>query len=59
MKKFTILVALIFIINAVSAQQLHFTSQYLQHNAMYNPGAAGIANKDMTTGIFKTYHFSK
>ncbi len=29
------------------AQQLHFTSQYLQHNAMYNPAAAGIANKDM------------
>ncbi len=29
------------------AQQLHFTSQYLQHNSMYNPGAAGIANKNM------------
>jgi type IX secretion system PorP/SprF family membrane protein len=26
----------------VEAQQLHFMSQYLQHNAMYNPGAAGI-----------------
>lgn len=30
-----------------SSQQLHFTSQYLQHNSMYNAGAAGIANKDM------------
>jgi type IX secretion system PorP/SprF family membrane protein len=47
MKKFTFLVALIFTISALSAQQLHFTSQYLQHNAMYNAGAAGIANKDM------------
>lgn len=47
MKKITFLVALIFTISALSAQQLHFTSQYLQHNAMYNAGAAGIANKDM------------
>lgn len=47
MKKFTLLVALIFTISAVYSQQLHFTSQYLQHNAMYNAGAAGIANKDM------------
>lgn len=30
-----------------TAQQLHFTSQYLQHNSMYNPAAAGIANKNM------------
>jgi type IX secretion system PorP/SprF family membrane protein len=30
-----------------SAQQLHFTTQYLQHNSMYNPAAAGIANKNM------------
>lgn len=30
-----------------NAQQLHFTSQYLQHNSMYNPGAAGISNKNM------------
>lgn len=29
------------------AQQLHFTSQYMQHNSMYNPGAAGIANRNM------------
>jgi type IX secretion system PorP/SprF family membrane protein len=32
---------------SAKSQQLHFTSQYLQHNAMYNPAAAGIANKNM------------
>lgn len=26
------------------AQQLHFTSQFMQHNPMYNPAASGIAN---------------
>lgn len=29
------------------SQQLHFMSQYLQHNSMLNPAAAGIANKNM------------
>ena len=29
------------------AQQLHFMSQYLQHNSMLNPAAAGIANKNV------------
>ena len=29
------------------SQQLHFMSQYLQHNSMINPGAAGIANQNM------------
>lgn len=38
----------------LSAQQLHFTSQYLQHNAMYNPGAAGISNKDMIGISFRS-----
>ena len=32
---------------AASAQQLHFMSQYLQHNSMLNAGAAGISNKNM------------
>ena len=31
----------------LSAQQLHFMSQYLQHNSMINAGAAGISNADM------------
>jgi type IX secretion system PorP/SprF family membrane protein len=30
-----------------TAQQLHFTSQYLQHNAMYNPAAAGFYEKSV------------
>ncbi|MFC4263754.1 type IX secretion system membrane protein PorP/SprF [Ferruginibacter yonginensis] len=31
----------------VRAQQLHFMSQYLQHNSFLNPGAAGISNANM------------
>jgi type IX secretion system PorP/SprF family membrane protein len=54
MKKFTLLFLLILAINSLSAQQLHFTSQYLQHNAMYNPGAAGISNKDMIGLSFRS-----
>lgn len=30
-----------------NAQQLHFMSQYLQHNSMYNPAAAGMAGRSM------------
>ncbi|MEI7472910.1 MAG: type IX secretion system membrane protein PorP/SprF [Chitinophagaceae bacterium] len=29
-----------------AAQQLHFTSQYLLHNSMYNPAAAGMTGKN-------------
>lgn len=49
MKKFLLLLHffVVFAISCAEAQQLHFTSQYLQHNAMYNPAAAGISNKDM------------
>jgi type IX secretion system PorP/SprF family membrane protein len=48
MKKITLFLAVsFFFFSSAKAQQLHFTSQYLQHNSMYNPGAAGIANKDM------------
>lgn len=36
-----------FVITTSSAQQLHFMSQYLQHNSMINAGAAGISNKNM------------
>lgn len=32
------------------AQQLHFTSQWLQHNSMYNPAAAGF-NKNPVVGM--------
>jgi len=54
MKKFTLLLLFFASISSLSAQQLHFTSQYLQHNAMYNPGAAGIANKDMIGLSFRS-----
>lgn len=54
MKKITLITLLIASINCLQAQQLHFTSQYLQHNAMYNPGAAGIANKDMIGLSFRS-----
>lgn len=47
MRKFILLLTLVVVFEAGWAQQLHFTSQYLQHNSMYNPAAAGIANKDM------------
>ncbi len=29
------------------SQQLHFMSQYMQHNSMYNPSAAGMSNRSM------------
>ena len=47
MRKFILLLCIAFSFCMVKAQQLHFTSQYLQHNAMYNPAAAGLSNKDM------------
>lgn len=47
MRKFTLALLLIGMVYGASAQQLHFMSQYLQHNSMLNPAAAGIANKDM------------
>ena len=47
MRKFTLVILLAFPFLKGEAQQLHFTSQYLQHNFMYNPGAAGIANNNM------------
>ena len=47
MKKFLLLSIFAVFSLIASSQQLHFTSQYLQHNSMYNAGAAGIANNDM------------
>ncbi|MEO6490262.1 MAG: PorP/SprF family type IX secretion system membrane protein, partial [Ferruginibacter sp.] len=47
MRKLYIIAAIIVSANAVKSQQLHFTSQYLQHNAMYNPGAAGITGESL------------
>ena len=47
MRKIFTLLSFTIMLTTVKAQQLQFTSQYLQHNAMYNPAAAGIANRDM------------
>jgi type IX secretion system PorP/SprF family membrane protein len=47
MKKFTLSVIILVCCFSVKSQQLHFMSQYLQHNAMLNPAAAGIANKNV------------
>lgn len=47
MRKFYLIVLLQLFIYVSQGQQLHFMSQYLQHNSMLNAGAAGIANQDM------------
>ena len=47
MRKLSLFLILFVFVYGASGQQLHFMSQYLQHNSMLNPGAAGIANKDM------------
>jgi len=47
MRKTLLLYTFVILGTLANAQQLHFTSQYLQHNSMYNPAAAGIANKNM------------
>jgi len=44
MKKIALAASLAVTASLAHAQQLHFTSQYLQHNAMYNPAAAGITD---------------
>lgn len=47
MKKFITLLLFICITTTGFSQQLHFMSQYLQHNSMYNPAAAGMADRSM------------
>ncbi|MFT3908654.1 MAG: type IX secretion system membrane protein PorP/SprF [Ferruginibacter sp.] len=47
MRKLLLAVVLFGTITTASAQQLSYTSQYLQHNSFYNPAAAGIASKNM------------
>jgi type IX secretion system PorP/SprF family membrane protein len=50
MRKLTLFLFVLIISNSSSAQQLHFLSQYLQHNSMLNPAAAGITDKS-TVGV--------
>ncbi|MFN8245496.1 MAG: hypothetical protein U0T56_03820 [Ferruginibacter sp.] len=47
MRKFILTALFIGSLSAVNAQQLHFTSQFLQHNSMYNPAAASCTNKNI------------
>ncbi|MEO8768869.1 MAG: type IX secretion system membrane protein PorP/SprF [Ferruginibacter sp.] len=47
MRKLLLAVVLLTALKTTNAQQLHFTSQYLQHNSMYNPAAAGIASNNL------------
>jgi type IX secretion system PorP/SprF family membrane protein len=50
MRKLALFLILLTIGYNSSAQQLHFLSQYLQHNSMLNPAAAGITDKS-TIGV--------
>jgi type IX secretion system PorP/SprF family membrane protein len=46
MRKFILFLLLVSFSWHLSAQQLHFLSQYLQHNSMLNPAAAGMSDKN-------------
>lgn len=46
MKKNILLILLFIVAYKSNAQQLHFMSQYLQHNSMLNPAAAGMTDKN-------------
>jgi type IX secretion system PorP/SprF family membrane protein len=46
MRKYILCLVLVFIGYHSSAQQLHFLSQYLQHNSMLNPAAAGMSENN-------------
>lgn len=51
MKKITTLTAALLLIITGYTQQLHFTSQYILHNSMYNPAAAGMTDNQSAIGI--------
>ncbi len=47
MRKISLSLLFVLSVYLSNAQQLHFMSQYLQHNSMLNPGAAGMSDKTM------------
>jgi len=47
MRKLLLTLTFIGALFTAKSQQLHFMSQYLQHNSMYNPAAAGMTKKNM------------
>lgn len=54
MRKCILTAAILLVFTSLKAQQLHFTSQFLQHNSMYNPAAAGIANKNQVGVTYRS-----
>lgn len=50
MKLTALLTAALLLAGGAWAQQLHFTSQFIRHNSMYNPAAAGM-NDHSSVGI--------
>ena len=54
MKKLLLLIVLATCFATGFAQQLHFMSQYLQHNSMYNPAAAGMAGRDFVGATYRS-----
>lgn len=46
MRKILFAFSFLMLLKSTNAQQLHFMSQYLQHNSMYNPAAAGMGQRD-------------
>ncbi len=46
MKKLLPFFGLLLLLQNAKAQQLHFMSQYMQHNSMYNPAAAGMSSNN-------------
>lgn len=51
MRQVTILTLALLFMATGFAQQLHFTSQYILHNSMYNPAAAGMTDNQSVIGI--------
>ena len=47
MRKLFLLLFLFIVAYTASAQQLYFMSQYMEHNSMLNPAAAGMASQNM------------
>ena len=51
MRKITILTTALLLVISGFSQQLHFTSQYILHNSMYNPAAAGMSDSRSIFGL--------
>jgi type IX secretion system PorP/SprF family membrane protein len=54
MRKFSLFLLSMLFICRIEAQQLHFTSQYLMHNSMYNPAAAGFGKHSFAGASYRS-----